>query len=835
VNGIIGPLGSNNAVVGTAWPEPKLISGINLLKDRKKLNILNDGEPVGEVPITFNASGWGAEDLVKAMKKGFIIFEHSVHGDYNVFSCKSTPYFTLKGDNINSLQFISDKDLRDSIAGHKPFFITDSCHTGIITDVDGTNWNPEANDNLAWAIINAGASGYKALTSFGWSGYSDKLDGIYYSYLTKPTYTVGDSLKYAVTKYKPWWIPGFLFWLDPLNEVTLTEPVLYGVPWMTIDPPESLQVGQGSDRNDFKINISKPQYVASNTYKIIVEVNVTNYFISKLNSFDIIKINGSDETRANGMPILPMIYIPIALPKGSNASLSMVQNISTTIGYYNIPCFIAIRKGSNGSAVANCTNITGMVPVPSYGLYISDFDDYKEAAIALALVRHDPQTKKTVLYNYTKLELYYQTPVPVVITDFSLDKIEYVSGETINASVTVENVGSDNLTNLRANLSLKDPHGRIVASNEELFDIASGESRTIYVTLTPNVPHGIYLAELNILGSGVLASSSRYITINTGEIVNFTCASEVESGNLENFTISFRNGYQNSVKATGVVYIYDSDYIRVGEVYSAPVQIPANATYDIKISWDTTGKDCGKYTASAVVLIENEQFGPEHCSFEIKPKPAPVPPPPPPIVKPIVVPAPFNFTLEISPSSDAAQQGVSKQVKITVNLVSGSSELVSLKATGIPPNASGEFSNSSGYPTFTSILTISTSESTPPGTYTIKIEAEGGLLKREAVYTLDVIPKIPQIQYFMGHLGNLSGKTVVYRKVIEGKAVEVLVDYRTIIKYEKTGYCGFENMPPAYSIDDQARQWKAGYSKNRMYYGVDGCWYWVYFPATYRG
>jgi hypothetical protein len=208
---------------------------------------------------------------------------------------------------------------------------------------------------------------------------------------------------------------------------------------------------------------------------------------------------------------------------------------------------------------------------------------------------------------------------------------------------------------------------------------------------------------------------------------------------------------------------------------------------------------------------------------------------PSPVVKPIIVPAPFNFTLEISPSSDAAQQGVSKQVKITVNLVSGSPELVSLTATGIPPNASGEFSSTSGYPTFTSILTISTSESTPPGTYTIKIEAEGGGLKREAVYTLDVIPKIPPIQYFMSHLGNLTGKTVVYRKVIEGKTVEVLVDYRTIIKYEKSGYCGLENMPPACSIDEQVRQWRAGYTKNRMYNSVDGCWYWVYFPATYRG
>jgi hypothetical protein len=93
----------------------------------------------------------------------------------------------------------------------------------------------------------------------------------------------------------------------------------------------------------------------------------------------------------------------------------------------------------------------------------------------------------------------------------------------------------------------------------------------------------------------------------------------------------------------------------------------------------------------------------------------------------------------------------------------------------------------------------------------------------------------PMDEYFMNHLGALSGKTVIYKRVVGGRTVEVLVNYGTIIKYERTDYCGLENMPPAFSIEEMVEQWKAGYSKNRMYYDPEGCWYWVYFPAIYRG
>ena len=101
--------------------------------------------------------------------------------------------------------------------------------------------------------------------------------------------------------------------------------------------------------------------------------------------------------------------------------------------------------------------------------------------------------------------------------------------------------------------------------------------------------------------------------------------------------------------------------------------------------------------------------------------------------------------------------------------------------------------------------------------------------------TLEITVKPPYEDYFMGHLGNLFQKRVEYRKEVGGKTVTVTVDYRIIIAAKRTKYCGLENIPPAFSIDDQISQWKAGFSMNRMYNSITGCWYYVYFPASYKG
>jgi hypothetical protein len=84
---------------------------------------------------------------------------------------------------------------------------------------------------------------------------------------------------------------------------------------------------------------------------------------------------------------------------------------------------------------------------------------------------------------------------------------------------------------------------------------------------------------------------------------------------------------------------------------------------------------------------------------------------------------------------------------------------------------------------------------------------------------------------FMDRLGSLKGTKTIYKRTVQGKEIEVMVDYTKILRIEKTTYSGESNPPPALPIEQQYEQWRRGYSANRMYCPKDGYWYWVYFPA----
>ncbi|MEM3697104.1 MAG: CARDB domain-containing protein [Candidatus Bathyarchaeia archaeon] len=103
-------------------------------------------------------------------------------------------------------------------------------------------------------------------------------------------------------------------------------------------------------------------------------------------------------------------------------------------------------------------------------------------------------------------------------------------------------------------------------------------------------------------------------------------------------------------------------------------------------------------------------------------------------------PPQFDFRVGVSPSSGSVQQGGSVSATVTVTLTSGSTQTVTLTASGLPSGAYATFSPSSGYPTFASTFTISTSTTIPTGTFYITIMGSGGGLTRTTTYALTVTP-----------------------------------------------------------------------------------------------
>jgi hypothetical protein len=102
-----------------------------------------------------------------------------------------------------------------------------------------------------------------------------------------------------------------------------------------------------------------------------------------------------------------------------------------------------------------------------------------------------------------------------------------------------------------------------------------------------------------------------------------------------------------------------------------------------------------------------------------------------------------NFDFSIAASSDSAtlMQGGSAFSMITVTLVSGSPQPVSLACSnGLPPGASCIFSPSPGIPSFSSAITLSALATTPTGNYMVTVTGWGGGITRITHFLMIVTP-----------------------------------------------------------------------------------------------
>ena len=107
-------------------------------------------------------------------------------------------------------------------------------------------------------------------------------------------------------------------------------------------------------------------------------------------------------------------------------------------------------------------------------------------------------------------------------------------------------------------------------------------------------------------------------------------------------------------------------------------------------------------------------------------------------------PGTFDYSVSLNPTSGSVVQGSGTTSTVTVSLVSGTTQTVSL-GTSINPSATGltaTVNPTSGNPTFTSTLAISTTSSTPTGSYSVTVTGTSGTLSHSAIYTLTVTGQV---------------------------------------------------------------------------------------------
>ncbi|MBV1854238.1 M14 family metallopeptidase [Catellatospora tritici] len=97
-----------------------------------------------------------------------------------------------------------------------------------------------------------------------------------------------------------------------------------------------------------------------------------------------------------------------------------------------------------------------------------------------------------------------------------------------------------------------------------------------------------------------------------------------------------------------------------------------------------------------------------------------------------------DFSVSLSPASGAVNPGSAVTSTVATAVTNGAAQTVNLTASGLPSGATASFSPSSVTSGQSATLTVSTSASTPAGTYPITVTGTGTGATRTATYTLTV-------------------------------------------------------------------------------------------------
>ena len=104
----------------------------------------------------------------------------------------------------------------------------------------------------------------------------------------------------------------------------------------------------------------------------------------------------------------------------------------------------------------------------------------------------------------------------------------------------------------------------------------------------------------------------------------------------------------------------------------------------------------------------------------------------------LVVGAPVDFALAVTPSNQSVQPGLSVNYTASVTAQNGFSSATALSITGLPAGATAGFTPQSVSGSGTAQLTIDTSSATPAGTYPLTITGTSGALAHSAKVALTV-------------------------------------------------------------------------------------------------
>jgi len=476
-----------------------------------------------------------------------------------------------------------------------------------------------------------GASGY----SYGSPGrlhkctWGERLMQRFFINLTSPSGSNSMTLGKALSEAKRDYVFGFGndYAIDALDRKTVTEFNLFGVPWAFIfyphpAPAETTLDEAGETAFESSLGEILPGK-DEGVYTQTIDVDVSRYQVQKEKQdsveYELFSVEGGGIAIAPGLPILPYLEVySLPLPEGAEIQeVRLIEPHSENIGRYNVPIAEVEPWSEGGLRYTTETDID--YPYPDQENLVRYQITQGSLLLTVFPIQHNPKSDETWFYKSFRIQVTYEAPVTISITDFSLNKTRYLVGEPVEISAMIANVGSSE-ENLASVLYIKDKFGHVLDKEfSRNFMVPSGGNYRLSLIWEGSLPDGAYKAEISIesVEGTPIAGASGDFSVTSGEIVRLMVPESLNYGETGRFDVAFANYRSQAVKAEVRLTIQDNEGGFVENLPLKHMEVKADNEETVSFSWDPAAVRGGVYTATATVRVDEQIYGPRTEFFDV--------------------------------------------------------------------------------------------------------------------------------------------------------------------------------------------------------------------------
>jgi hypothetical protein len=338
-------------------------------------------------------------------------------------------------------------------------------------------------------------------------------------------------------------------------------------------------------------------------------------------TYDLFSVEGGDVAVAHGLPVLPYVKAHVLrLPFGTTVREVDVVKTSAPLGPHEVPIAQVHPFTQGGVRYGTESELAERYPPDE------ELVQYQKTSEGLLFtvfpVQHNPGTKETFFSSQFTVEVSYETPVTVAVSDFTTDKTTYVPGESIGTTTRIENVGDGDAV-LEATLSVTDALGQVVGTqNSSEFSVPASGHFLLPLSWTGVLDDDAYTIQVSLWSAGtVLDGASAVVSVLAGAITEFAVPRVVWLGEEGTFQVTFSNYGPADIDGQVLLGLQDDEGSLVEDLAPREMHVEAGSSETVTFTWTPVGVRSGLYTATVTVTVDDRTYGPIAKSFAVTLRP----------------------------------------------------------------------------------------------------------------------------------------------------------------------------------------------------------------------